>query len=212
MAKFYAVKEGRRPGIYRTWDECKEQTSGYSGAVFKSFKIKEDAVNYLEQNEHKEKDLDLPRKSVGEDLDFSSLERNLGLAYVDGSYNLKEKKVGFGLVLLTREGRKDFKGCEKSEEMASYRNVAGELLAVRMAIEKALELPLRKLVIYHDYSGIRHWALGEWKRNNDLTKAYHEYYKNITNKLEVEFVKVDAHTGDFYNEEADKLAKEACKN
>ena len=37
MAKFYAVKEGKKPGIYHTWDECKEQVNGYSGAVYKSF-------------------------------------------------------------------------------------------------------------------------------------------------------------------------------
>ena len=30
MAKFYAVKEGKKPGIYHTWDECKEQVNGYS--------------------------------------------------------------------------------------------------------------------------------------------------------------------------------------
>ena len=29
MAKFYAVKEGKKPGIYMSWDECKEQVNGY---------------------------------------------------------------------------------------------------------------------------------------------------------------------------------------
>lgn len=28
MAKFYAVKEGKKTGIYHTWDECKEQVNG----------------------------------------------------------------------------------------------------------------------------------------------------------------------------------------
>lgn len=35
--KYYVVWKGRRPGIYETWAECKEQTAGYSGAKFKSF-------------------------------------------------------------------------------------------------------------------------------------------------------------------------------
>lgn len=26
MAKFYAVKEGKKPGIYHTWDECKDKS------------------------------------------------------------------------------------------------------------------------------------------------------------------------------------------
>ena len=33
----YAVRIGRTPGVYKTWDECKEQTQGYPGAVFKKF-------------------------------------------------------------------------------------------------------------------------------------------------------------------------------
>jgi ribonuclease HI len=31
--KFYAVKEGKRPGIYHTWDECLNQVRGHRGAV-----------------------------------------------------------------------------------------------------------------------------------------------------------------------------------
>ena len=35
--KFYVVWVGKTPGIYNTWDECKEQTSGFKGAKFKAF-------------------------------------------------------------------------------------------------------------------------------------------------------------------------------
>lgn len=40
---FYAVKKGRHPGIYRTWDECKKNVDGFPGAVFKGFATKEEA-------------------------------------------------------------------------------------------------------------------------------------------------------------------------
>ena len=33
--KYYAVRKGRIPGIYRTWSECQKQVTGYPGAVFK---------------------------------------------------------------------------------------------------------------------------------------------------------------------------------
>ncbi|KAJ2782423.1 Ribonuclease H1 [Coemansia javaensis] len=36
-AGFYAVRRGRRPGVYGTWDECRAQTDGFAGAVFKRF-------------------------------------------------------------------------------------------------------------------------------------------------------------------------------
>jgi ribonuclease HI len=45
--KCYAVRVGRRPGIYSTWDECNAQVSGFSGAVFKSFKSQEEALAFI---------------------------------------------------------------------------------------------------------------------------------------------------------------------
>ncbi len=35
--KFYVVWKGRRTGIFKTWDECSAQVSGYPGAEYKSF-------------------------------------------------------------------------------------------------------------------------------------------------------------------------------
>lgn len=41
--KYYAVQVGKIPGIYGTWDECKAQTEGVSGAKYKSFPSLEEA-------------------------------------------------------------------------------------------------------------------------------------------------------------------------
>ncbi|NUE97785.1 ribonuclease [Lactobacillus melliventris] len=46
--KFYAVKKGRKPGVYRTWDEARKQVDGYSEAEFKSFSKITDATEYLD--------------------------------------------------------------------------------------------------------------------------------------------------------------------
>lgn len=35
--KYYVVWEGRAPGIYDTWEECREQTEGFSGAKYCSY-------------------------------------------------------------------------------------------------------------------------------------------------------------------------------
>jgi len=43
MAKFYAVKKGKTPGIYKTWPDCQKQVKGFSGAVYKSFTSLEEA-------------------------------------------------------------------------------------------------------------------------------------------------------------------------
>lgn len=43
----YAVLEGRQPGLYRTWDECKEQVDGYSGAEFMGFFTRQEAIEWI---------------------------------------------------------------------------------------------------------------------------------------------------------------------
>ena len=111
MAKFYAVKEGKKPGIYHTWDECKEQVNGYSGAVYKSFTNEEEAKAFIKKEERK----------VSDDLGL--------LAYVDGSYNIKTKEYGYGCVLI--EGQQVIKqllGKGNQPDYASMRNVSGEIL------------------------------------------------------------------------------------
>lgn len=37
------VWDGREPGIYKTWDECKKQTHGYDSAKFKGFETEAEA-------------------------------------------------------------------------------------------------------------------------------------------------------------------------
>lgn len=45
--KIYVVWAGRQPGIYHTWEECKQQISGWNGARFKAYdSLKEAEIAY----------------------------------------------------------------------------------------------------------------------------------------------------------------------
>lgn len=197
MAKeaFYAVRVGKKPGIYRTWDECKEQVHGAKGAEYKKFKTREEAEAFLE------------RKDGSPNVE-ELLEDEM-IAYVDGSYNAKEESYGYGIVTLTAQGRQDFSGV-KHDKLHVHRNVAGEVHGAIYAIQIALEEGMKKLYLYYDYAGIEHWALGEWKTNHELTREYKKAYDRLKDQIEVHFIKVKAHSSDYYNDEADRLAKEAC--
>jgi ribonuclease HI len=46
--KYYAVFKGRKTGIFLSWQECDEQVTGFSGALYKSFKTKVEAEEALE--------------------------------------------------------------------------------------------------------------------------------------------------------------------
>ncbi|XP_048387391.1 ribonuclease H1 isoform X1 [Stegostoma tigrinum] len=44
---YYAVKAGRKPGVYATWDECKEQVDKFPNASFKKFGTEDDAWSFV---------------------------------------------------------------------------------------------------------------------------------------------------------------------
>jgi len=48
--KFYVVWEGKKRGIYTSWDKCKKQIDGYIGAKYKSFKTKDLAEKAFKGN------------------------------------------------------------------------------------------------------------------------------------------------------------------
>lgn len=203
--KYYAVKIGKTPGIYKTWDECKAMTHGYPGAVYKSFKTLEEAEQFMGSS---------VGSSVLENVKgTSAAQTTAGLpevyAFVDGSYNVATHVYGYGGFLIHHGQKEVLQGAGDEEEMASMRNVAGEVLGSMAAIERAVELGLSEITIYYDYMGIEMWAMGSWKRNKKGTIAYYDYICSVRDKIAIHFVKVKGHSGVDGNEEADALAKEA---
>jgi len=190
--KYYAVKKGRKTGIFETWEECKDQVYGFPNSEFKSFKSKEDAINYL----------------TGSNSSKKYQARTL-ISYVDGSYDSTSKIYGSGVVLLKNEYNKTYSFAGNNPEYAKSRNVAGEISAAIYAMEYTQTNKYEKLIINHDYIGLEKWAKGDWKANKKITIAYKNCYDIFSKLLNIEFVWVKSHSGDYYNELADKLAKKA---
>ncbi len=192
--KFYAVRKGKNVGIYNTWNECKEQVNGFSGAEYKSFTTLDEAKEYVEGIKV---------------IEFKNLESSVE-AYVDGSYEHCIRAFGSGVVILKNnivEKTYSIKG--QDESLVSMRNVAGEIEAAKIAMAYCISNEIENLTLYFDYEGIEKWCMGIWKANKEGTIAYKKFYDSIKDTLNVKFVKVKAHSGDRYNEEADKLAKAA---
>lgn len=130
-------------------------------------------------------------------------------AYVDGSYNVATKEYSYGAVIFAGEKKECFSEKFNDPELATMRNVAGELEGSMKAMRYAVEAGAKELDIFYDYEGIEKWCTGAWKTNKDGTKAYKAFYEKISQKVKVNFHKVKGHSGDRYNDEADVLAKAA---
>ena len=195
MAKYYAVKKGRKTGIFTSWEECEAQIKGFAGAVFKSFKSEAEALAFL-----------------GGDYKADKLNpalEGISYAFVDGSFNSSTRTFGYGGFLISGDYKYILQGNGTDEELSSMRNVAGEIFGSMAAIQKAKELGIKELVVYYDYEGIRAWAEGIWKRNKEATKAYYDFVKSAREEMVIKFVHVKGHSGVEGNEEADGLAKQA---
>ena len=157
---FYAVKQGKNPGIYKTWDECKAQVEGFSGALYKGFSTRKEAEIYLSGNVEPVIESD---KSKEADITI----------YVDGSFDVATNVYGYGCVVIKKDGSiEQYYGAGNNPECVLLRNVAGEMLAAMSAVRYAIRSGCKSVNICYDYSGIEMWAIGAWKANNDLTLKY----------------------------------------
>ncbi|MCR5544856.1 MAG: ribonuclease H family protein [Lachnospiraceae bacterium] len=205
--KFYAVKVGSVPGIYTSWAEAEPLVKGFPNAKYKSFSTREEAETFME-NVSVSSTSNTVKKVAS--TTSSNEDYSLPYAFVDGSFNPVTKVYGCGGFLYDLNGNRHLiQAHDNDPEMASMRNVAGEILGSTLAIKKALELGLTNLTIYYDYEGIKHWAEKTWKRNKEGTASYSDFVSSISNKISLHFVHVKAHTGIPGNEEADTLAKES---
>ena len=201
--KYYAVRVGKVPGIYQTWYECKKNVHGFPAAEYKSFMSMEEAKAQMGREAVQE----INGKTGSGNMEDVMPDNDY--AFVDGSFNIVTGVYGYGGFLVYNNEKYIITGSGSDSEMASMRNVAGEILGSMAAVEKAIELGVKSVDIYFDYMGIRAWALGEWKRNKKGTIAYYDYMQSVKDKIAINFVKVRGHAGVEGNEEADRLAKKA---
>lgn len=214
--KVYAVKKGKTTGLFYSWNECKDATNGYPGAEFKGFGTEAEARAYLEGKEISIEEIfaeEIPTEDQAkEELQFHTekLDENQVIAYVDGSFDKTIGKYSFGCILLIPGGRiiKESGNGNEPESLA-IRNVAGEMLGAMYASQWALVNGYEFIELRYDYEGIEKWATGAWKANNVLTQKYAAFMQRKESQIHISFQKVKAHSGDYYNEQVDKLAKAA---
>lgn len=202
--KFYAVRKGLVPGVYDNWAECQANVNGYPGAEYKSFKTREEAEAFVAgkvpivQEKPKEISGVLKPKELG-----------FAYAFVDGSFNSDTGDYGYGGFLHHDGKNYPLKGLGSDAEMATMRNVAGEICGAMAAVRKAEELGIKELTLFYDYQGIECWVTGAWKTKKTYTFEYAHFMRSNERAVKIKFEHVKGHTGIYGNELADVMAKDA---
>lgn len=125
--------------------------------------------------------------------------------YVDGSY--MDGRVGYGAVVL-RDGALIASLYGRVLEDTDLHQVAGELQATMKALDWCVENSVREVQIFYDYEGIAKWATNAWKANKLLTQSYKLYIADCP--VKIRWQKVTSHSGNRWNDEADRLAKQGA--
>lgn len=72
---YYAVRDGRRPGIYQSWEECRKNVHGHRGAQYAKFSTIEHAEAYMRSNSSKSQIVESHSADQGESHGHSRMRK-----------------------------------------------------------------------------------------------------------------------------------------
>jgi ribonuclease HI len=237
--KSYAVRRGRKPGIYDAWSGAlgaEAQIKGFPGAVYKGFTSRGEAEAWLDKKSAvtaKEQQT-MPFSRTGktalrkkatrhskpavhgpEHLNTEEYSADV-VIYTDGGCSRNPGPGGYGVVLLERGRRRELSG-----GFERTTNNRMELTACIKGLE-ALERTA-SVIVYSDSQYVvngmekgwaRRWKRNDWKRNKDEIAENSDLWSRlleICDRHTVRFSWVRGHDGNEENERCDVLAVEQTR-
>lgn len=224
-SKYYVVWAGRKPGIYTTWDEAKQQVDKYPQAKYKSFKTQAEAkaafskgssaIPYGNKSASTAKAESNKTSSVADDYVAGSYDVEI---YTDGGCEPNPGKAGSGIAIYKKGkltelwyGLYNSYGTNNSAELNALHQA---LLIAKQALATQQTVHIRSDSQY-SINCITNWAYSwkqkGWKRktagdikNLDIIQASHTLYEEM--KAELKISHVSAHVGIEGNELADRMS------
>ena len=221
--KYYAVVQGRKPGIYDLWfgkNGAEAQIKGYTGAVYKGFAALADAKQWYSSKTGGKKPALFIKKTVSEapagDHHHAALEAGKVVIYTDGGAINNPGPGGYGVVLLSGKKRQEFSG--------GYRFTTNNRMELTACITGLKSLIGKSQVdLYSDSKYVvdsitkgwaKRWWANRWMRNKREKVENHDLWRQLLRlcgQHEVNFVWVAGHAGNPENERCDQLSKQAAR-
>ncbi|XP_072623915.1 ribonuclease H1 isoform X4 [Vulpes vulpes] len=155
LSMFYAVRRGRKAGVFQTWSECRAQVDRFPAARFKKFATEEEAWAFVRK----------PASPDGSEGEFV-------VVYTDGCCSSNgRRRARAGIGVYWGPGHPWNVGIRLPGRQTNQR---AEIHAACKAIEQAKAQNIKKLVLYTDsmftINGITNWVQG-WKKNGWKTST-----------------------------------------
>ncbi|CAG8631966.1 11430_t:CDS:1 [Scutellospora calospora] len=193
---YYAVRVGRNPGIYMSYKECEEQVLGYSGAMYRKFDTKQQAEDFIKQE---------------------NFDKNILNVWTDGScdnnFRIENKKKKFNNKLSSIAGigvffkNKDPRNISERLPGLLQSSNRAEVYAVIRALEICDKD--QDVVINTDSTYVINNFNVKGKVNSDLVDRMNDLIRERKGKTY--FKHVTSHSGIYENDQADKLAKQSLR-
>lgn len=220
---YYAVRKGRRIGIFRTWEETKKYVTGYNGAQYKKFTTLDEAKEFMKGNNVTNKKITKNKISA-----IVEEEDKYLIAFTDGSSlgNNRQSDKCTAFYAVVWPYHEDWNVVYKVDACQAQTNNRAELYAIITAFEIAEEqdrIYERTLIIYTDSmyclnivtEWMNKWKANNWKKstgleieNKDLVMQLDE----LIDKRKIIMCHIRAHQKEvnwftYYNNKVDRLTR-----
>ena len=208
--KFYAVKRGRKTGLYTVWAECAAQVKGFQGAVYKGFMTEEEARAWLGGADARTEQL----RAAAEMAEPSAPDADY-IIHTDGSCLRNPGGAGGWAAVIETAATGAVE--EKSGGAPETTNNRMELTAALMALSAVPEGA--RVALYTDSQYLKNaftkfwlpaWKKRGWKKADGEPVLNQDLWVQLDAAFaarQVQFHWVKGHAGNPRNERCDALAR-----
>lgn len=199
---YYAVVNGKTPGIFMNWNECFKSITGYKNAKYKRFETNEEAEQFILSNISKHNNFK-PDYYVYTDGACSNNGKDNALAGIGIFFGINDKRN----VSKKIDGKQTNNTAELSAIIQTYYIIEQDILQnKKVTIVSDSEYAINCTTSYGEKLYKQNWTKNI--PNKELVRKAYELYKDKSN---INFKHIKAHTSNtdihsIGNYNADKLA------
>lgn len=196
---FYAVRKGRRPGIYKALPLTEKQVLGYPNADFRRFSTFEAALAYLNPDKEKSKP-----KTVLLSSNTITGEQAWHF-YVDGSFSHPMGNASYGITIHQPKGV-FFDGGIIHDPVYSKSSQGAEFYTCMRALELAFVNRCESIFVYYDNEETGRVVLGQKENMSKSEELLFSFVEKSKLSMNIQFIKIKSHSFVEPHNQADEIA------